>query len=174
MTNCSPLLSPLKIAKLKAEAARRGLAVKSDGSHLDNSDWRKWLAQHFPHVASSEPAERHVRLWDWFGELTPGIKPTARVEPWPRGGAKSSSVELATSWIGSQSLLRRRFVLYVSETQLQADKHVQAIAALFERLEVPRAINRYGSSKGWRRDQLRTQAGFNVAERSDCSARSEA
>jgi predicted phage terminase large subunit-like protein len=59
--------------------------------------------------------------------------------------------------------LSRRFVLYVSETQDQADLHVQAIATLFERLGVERAVGRYGTSKGWRRDQIRTANGFNVA-----------
>lgn len=54
-------------------------------------------------------------------------------------------------------------MLYVSETQEQADKHVQSVATLFERLGVDRNVGKYGTSKGWRRDQLRTANGFNVA-----------
>jgi predicted phage terminase large subunit-like protein len=41
--------------------------------------------------------------------------------------------------------------------------HVQTIGGLFERLGVTRAVSKYGTSKGWRRNQLRTGDGFNVA-----------
>jgi phage terminase large subunit-like protein len=58
----------------------------------------------------------------------------------------------------------------VSETQDQADDHVQNIAA---RLESPvletfypdlgqRMVGKFGNSKGWRRNRLRTAAGFTV------------
>ena len=106
-------------------------------------------------------APRHERLWGWFDGLESGVRPRARVEVWGRGGAKSSTAELATAWVGVK--LTRRFVLIVSETQEQADKHVQSVAALFERIGVGRAVGKYGSSKGWRRNQLRTDNGFNVA-----------
>jgi hypothetical protein len=59
--------------------------------------------------------------------------------------------------------LTRRFVLIVSETQEQADKHVQAVASFLDGAGVERAVNKYGTSRGWRRDQLRTANGFNVA-----------
>lgn len=58
---------------------------------------------------------------------------------------------------------RIRFVLYVSETQEQADKHVQAIATLLETIGIDRSVGKYGTSRGWRRNQLRTANGFNVA-----------
>lgn len=54
-------------------------------------------------------------------------------------------------------------MLYVSGTQDQADMHVQAIGALFEKLGTERSVSKYGHSKGWRRNQLRTATGFNVA-----------
>ena len=123
--------------------------------------WQVWLENRFPNVCTAPFSPRHVRLWEWFESLTPGEKPPARVEVWPRGGAKSSTAELGCVRLGVK--LTRRFVLYVSETQEQADKHVQSVGALFEALGVERAVNRYGSSKGWRRDQLRTANGFNVA-----------
>lgn len=123
--------------------------------------WRTWLAVHYPHVCAAPFGERHVRLWEWFESLTPGVRPRARVEVWPRGGAKSSTAELGVARVGVR--LARRYVLYVSETQEQADKHVQSIASLFERCGVERAVNKYGSSKGWRRQELRTANGFNVS-----------
>lgn len=123
--------------------------------------WRQWLAKHFPHVASKPFAKRHENLWGWADTLTPGVRPRARVEVWPRGGAKSSTGELATTWVGVK--LTRRFVLIVSETQDQANKHVQSISSLFEQMGADRAVGKYGTSKGWRRDQLRVSNGFNVA-----------
>lgn len=58
--------------------------------------------------------------------------------------------------------LSRKFVLYVSGTQEQANRHVGSIAHHFEAQGINRAINRYGISRGWRMDLLRTEGGFNV------------
>jgi len=164
----TPMLSPLQRAAY-LELIRRGIRLdeygKSDsaGYPLPGSDlpWRDWVARFYPHVASHPFAPHHAQLWDWFDALTPGVKPRARVAPWPRGGGKSSTGELGCVRVGAK--LSRRFVLYVSSTQPQADGKVQNVGALFERLGVGRAVNKYGSSKGWRRDQLRTENGFNVA-----------
>lgn len=123
--------------------------------------WQDWVRRFYPHVASKPFAPHHDQLWNWFDDLTPGVKPRARVAPWPRGGAKTSTGQLGCARVGAK--LSRRFVLYVSSTQPQADGKVQDVGALFERLGVGRAVNKYGSSKGWRRDQLRTENGFNVA-----------
>lgn len=128
---------------------------------LKEKTWQSWLKVNFSHVTTCPFGTRHIRLWEWFDSLEPGFKPKARVDVWPRGGAKSSTAELATAWVGLN--LKRRFVLLVSETQEQADKHVQSIATLFERMDIARAVGKYGSSKGWRRDQLRVCNGFNVA-----------
>ena len=133
------------------------------GYVLAGSDqpWRDWLGERFPETTSAPFAPRHENLWEWFDALTPGVKPRPRVEVWPRGGAKSSSGELGCTRVGAK--LTRRFVLYVCETQDQADKHVQAVAEHFESLGVGRAVNPFGSSKGWRKNQIRTANGFNVA-----------
>lgn len=104
--------------------------------------------------------ERHTRLWEWFESLVPGKKRDPRVEIWPRGGAKSSTAELAVAYVGQKG--SRKYCLYVSETQDQADKHVAAIAASLERAGVERSLNKYGHSRGWRRNQLRCANGFNV------------
>lgn len=119
-----------------------------------------WLKRHFPTAVSKPFGSRHRRLWDWFEALCPGLKPSARVEIWPRGGAKSSTAELGVSRVGMKKT--RRFALYVSATQGQANKHVQAVASRFESLDMPRAVNRYGNSIGWRLDLLRVANGFNV------------
>lgn len=127
---------------------------------VPSADWRSWLRARFPAAVSAPFGDRHRRLWAWFKALRPGEKPPPRVEIWPRGGAKSSTAELGAAWVGLRQT--RRFVLYVSGTQGQANKHVQAIAHRFEVLGVPRAVNRYGNSLGWRMDMLRVANGFNV------------
>lgn len=105
-------------------------------------------------------AARHTALWEWLDGLTPGVRPRSKVDIWPRGGAKSTTTELGCAWVGRQ--LKRRFGLYVSGTQEQADKHLMSVAALFEQLTIPRAVNAYGASKGWTRQMLRTAHGFNM------------
>lgn len=122
--------------------------------------WRDWVEAKFLKVAASPFAERHVRLWEWFESLTRGTKPRARVEIWGRGGAKSSSAEMGVCRVGAKQT--RRFCVYVSATQGQANKHVQAIASLFAALGIGRAVDRYGNSLGWRLDILRCENGFSV------------
>lgn len=124
-------------------------------------EYADWLRVRFAHIATAPLGERHKRLWEWFEALEPGIKPPARVEVWPRGGAKSSTGELGCAYLAER--MTRKFVLYVSGTQSQADLHVQAVGSLLEQMGVSRAVSKYGASKGWRRDQLRTNSGFNVA-----------
>lgn len=121
----------------------------------------KWLAKWFPHIATAAPGERHKTLWNWIDALRPGVKPKAKIDIWPRGGAKSSTAELGVAKAGAA--LNRRFALYICETQDQADEHVGNIGTLFEEMGVKRAVNKYGSSKGWKRDELRTENGFNVS-----------
>jgi predicted phage terminase large subunit-like protein len=123
-----------------------------------------WLKENFPRIATAPLANRHKRLYAWFDSLTAGeAPPTPRIEIWPRGGAKSSTVELAIARLATKKPLTRFFVLYVCATQEQADHHVQAIASLLEELGIDRKLGKYGHSRGWRRNQLRTDDGFNVA-----------
>lgn len=123
------------------------------------SGWREWVGAVFGHVASAGFAPRHERLWSWFDSLGAST-PSPLVECWPRGGAKSTTTELGVVWAGMN--LHRRYVLYVSGTQDQADKHVSSIGSWLLRAGMERSVGRYGSSRGWRRNQLRAANGFNV------------
>lgn len=137
----------------------RSLADSLQGTDrlLATAAWPDWADRLWP---GRVYADRHERLWGWFAALTPGRKPLARIEDWPRGGGKSATVEGGAAYAGVTG--RRRFALYVSGTQAKADVHVQAIGALLERAGIVRAINRYGSSKGWTQQRLRAANGFNV------------
>lgn len=102
--------------------------------------------------------DRHTSLWEWAHQLRREIKPQSRVEIWPRGGAKSTQAELIAAYTALS--LERRFVLYVSGTQLQADLHIQAIAALLEQIGIKRAVNAYSNSVGWTAQRIQTENGW--------------
>ncbi len=87
--------------------------------------------------------------------MGPGIRPQPFIAIWARGAAKSTSAELAAALIGMTQ--RRAYIIYVSGTQDQADTHVQSIGSLLERAGIERAVNKYGTSRGWRRDRLRSE-----------------
>jgi hypothetical protein len=126
----------------------------------DRTPLSRWLQDHFPTAVRSRMGERHNRLWSWFESLQPGVKVRPRAESWPRGGGKSSTGSLGVARVGVKKT--RKFCLYVSETQKQANKHVQGIRSRFETLGIPRSVGKYGNSLGWTMDLLRVANGFNV------------
>jgi hypothetical protein len=149
MRHLWPVADQIEYAQMQPHRMRQG-------------DYRTWLDTYFAAYTTARMAPRHERLWQWFEALQPGVRPRPRVEVWPRGGAKSTSIELGCARLGSEPEPRRHYVLYVCKTQPQADKHVQAIATMLERVGVQRAENVYGASKGWRHSEVRTANGFNV------------
>jgi hypothetical protein len=132
------------------------------------TEWEPWLERLFPHSVRAGFAPRHRRFWEWAWRITPTSDPEAFVGLWPRGGAKSSTAELGTVALGTRG--KRRYALYVRDTQDRADDSVQNIAALLESASVARtypehaerSITKFGASKGWRRNRVRTAGGFTV------------
>src|SRR5512138_3307539 len=127
---------------------------------LKPTDWRAWLRQKFPSYVTADFASRHVELWEWVDSIQKGIRPPPFVAIWGRGGAKSTSAELSVVRVGEKQT--RRYVWYISSTQDKADKHVESIAAMLENSGAERAVGKYGNSKGWRRERLRTSTGLTV------------
>lgn len=127
-----------------------------------------WIRVLFPKIASTSFAPHHEDFWDWAWSIEEGTPADASVNIWPRGGAKSTSAELAVVQWGARR--RRRYVLYVCETQDQADDHVGNVGANLESDRIGalypdvgrRLVNKFGSSKGWRRNRLRAANGFTV------------
>lgn len=80
----------------------------------------------------------------------------------------STSSELAVVALAARR--KRRYGIYVSETQDQADDHVANVAAMLEspaiELAYPdlgeRLMGKFGTSKGWRRNRIRTKTGFTL------------
>ncbi|MFZ4483752.1 MAG: hypothetical protein ACOYOL_07215 [Chthoniobacterales bacterium] len=129
----------------------------------DAKGYKPWLQTHFPHVASQPMASRHERLWEWFEALEPGATVDPIVAVMPRGGGKSTTVELACAY--SAHRLSRRFALYVCGTQDQAQDHMGSIETLLSGLGEERLTSATGSQKAgtWKVNQIRTARGFSIA-----------
>jgi hypothetical protein len=132
------------------------------------ADWGIWLLALFEDYFT-DPAGRllpfgghHAQFWEWVWSIRRGQRPPPFIGIWPRGGGKSTNAEMACVALGARRV--RRYGLYICETQ------VQNVGALLESRQVEsfypdlasRLLGKYGSSKGWRRNRLRTAAGFTV------------
>jgi predicted phage terminase large subunit-like protein len=128
--------------------------------------YEPWLRQTLPAYfqnSQGQPipfADRHHELWQWVWALRAGQLAPSMVAIWPRGGGKSVTAEVAAATTGNFGL--RRYGLYISATQRQADDHVANVAGMFAVLGINRALNQYGVSKGWRINRLRTADGFTL------------
>lgn len=151
--------------KLEQDTAR---AQSSDELLALERDWERWVRALFPRHVKYPFVDRHRDLWDWVWRIEPGAAPPPMVAIWSRGGGKSATAELATAALGARH--KRRYGLYVCGTQEQADKHVSSVASLLLSAGMEehypamarRDVNKYGSSQGWRRNQLRTASGFTL------------
>lgn len=161
-----PRLDPQLRRAIEEMAKRRLSLTKANGQQttLPGHDlsWRDWLNRYFADVAPFDPsAEFHTPFWEWIDAIRPGESCRPFVACVFRGAGKSTTWELGAVRVGVK--LSRRFALVVAETQDQADERVQAVRTLFESIGVGAALTKQGHSRGWRRDELRTENGFNVA-----------
>lgn len=130
------------------------------------TSYETWLKAIFAGQVSEGFGTRHHEFWQWVWALESGIRPKPFVAIWPRGSGKSTSAELSTTLCGAFG--KRRFCLYVRSTQDKADEAVSNIANLLESSLIDvyypklgqRRIGKFGNSKGWRRQSLRTASGF--------------
>lgn len=137
-------------------------------AELEGDGWATWLAGVFPKYAHHPFAVHHAVFWRWAWAVERHERMPPFVALWARGAAKSTSAEAAVAMWACRR--KRRYVLYLSATQDKADDHVQNVAAMLESRLVgalyphagSRAVNKYGSSKGWRRNRVRTRSGFTV------------
>lgn len=144
------------------------LALSAPSADLEAEPWDVWLSAVVPSMCTAGFAAHQIEFWEWLWAIEPDVRPEAFVGCWARGGAKSSSAEGACVALGARR--RRRYALYVCGTQEQADDHVNNVAALLEAPELElwypdmaeRFLGKHGNSKGWRRNRLRTAAGFTI------------
>jgi len=130
--------------------------------------WQEWLALIFPAYVSAPFAQRHIDFWSWVDSISKGVRPLPFIAIWPRSGAKSTSAELACVRVGA--LRSRKYIWYCCSVQDQADKHVETIASMLESRAMEahhpalseRRVGKYGHSRGWRRQRLRTRSGLTI------------
>lgn len=138
-------------------------------------DWRRWVRALFPNHVSDEDgdgipfAKHHARFWNHLWGIRPGISPPPALYGWPRGQAKSTSMEMGCVAIGARRI--RPYALYLCGLQEQADDHVgnikdmiansTEISRLYPDL-ARRALGKYGHAEGWNRNRLATASGFTV------------
>lgn len=138
------------------------------GKVIAADEWEPWIRMIFPQIAEKPFSEGHQKFWEWVWQVEPGVRPKPWVSIWPRGHGKSTSSELAVVALAARR--KRRYGIYVSETQDQADDHVANVATMLEspaiELAYPdlgeRLMSKFGTSKGWRRNRIRTKTGFTL------------
>lgn len=138
-------------------------------------DWRLWVPAMFPGYITDEEtgevlpfAAHQERAWDHVWSVRRGVRPAPFVGLWGRGLTKSTTAEMATVSVGARRI--KRYGFYVCGTQDQADDHLNNIgdmlgAPMVEELYpelARRDVSKYGTSKGWKRNRLRTAAGFTI------------
>lgn len=130
--------------------------------------WEEWVCALFPRHVEHEFTDRHREMWEWGWRLDSDSEERPFVAIWPRGGGKTTSAELLTAALGVTG--RRRYAWYVSETQDKADNNIRNLGSLLESESVgvhypahsERMLTKYGHSKGWTSQRLRTAGGFTV------------
>lgn len=137
-------------------------------------DWRSWLKTLFAsHLTDADGdfipfADVHEELWEWIWSIRRGRRVRPFVGGWPRGFAKSTTAEMGVCALGARKA--RSYVLWICETQDQADDHLKNIQELLEGVTVGAyypdlgnpSLNKFGHSDGWRRNRLRTSSGLTV------------
>lgn len=150
-------------AALEARAEEEGLRI----SPLDGWAWRPWLGTMYPGLDHFAPHQEEV--WDWIWAIEADEPTDPFVAIWARGGGKTSTAERAVTSTGLRG--KRRYAWYVRATQDAADDSVGTnIARLLESEKVERyypwhagrKLSKYGHSKGWNSQRLRTSGGFTV------------
>src|SRR5262245_57131399 len=95
-----------------------------------------WLRDTFPTYFQNAAgvavpfAPHHEAYWQWIWALRPGVGASTEINVWPRGGGKTTGMELGATVVAYFGL--RRYALYICATQPQADDHVSNVATALE------------------------------------------
>jgi hypothetical protein len=164
-----PALIPGPLLELMTDEERATYSQYLDYQVVQEAtDPLPWLDALFPTYVPFGFAGHHEKFWDWLWAIERGAKPDPFVAVWPRGGAKSTSAELGVVALAARG--RRKYGLYICETQDQADDHVGNVASLLESASVEaaypelgeRMLGKFGHAKGWKVNRLRTASGFTL------------
>lgn len=151
---------------LLAAAVRERRRRTREKADLLPADIDGRLAALFPDDLGYPLSDPHRELWRWAMQI--GLGPVAPfVAIWARGRGKSTHAEMAAAYMAATG--RRSYIMYVCETQDQADKHVGSIL----RMLTSRHMARYYLDAGkprmgtsgpatWRRSIFTTHTGATV------------
>lgn len=156
------------------EVLAKWMAPSISAASALEQDWQVWLRTLFGRWTSDKAgnpitfAEHHHTMWEWCWNIRLGKKQDPLIAILPRGGAKSTTVELMVAACAARRT--RSYGLYICATQPQSDDHVQNVGALLESTEFAKfypaaankRVNKYGYSSGWNRQRLRTASGFTL------------
>lgn len=167
LAGLAPLLPPPPPAAANRWAVGGAYRVKDASDNI--LTWQQWLEQTYPTYCRHPFADHHRIIWEWLWGLRYLKAPESSIVAiLARGGAKSTTAEMGVTAVARRR--SRRYVLYVSGTQDQADKHIGTIASMLGSKELglqdpdlsDRRVDKFGNVRGWRRDRLMTRAGFTV------------
>jgi hypothetical protein len=142
-----------KLHKLKVKAAKNS-ALSAPDNPLD------WVLAIYRDIFSRPMGEFHKQMLEWGWGIEPGVRSAPLVSILSRGFGKSTLCETITVMLGARE--KRKYVLYVSETQELADSHLLAIRSMIESpilasyyptFSAPK-VSKEGHSRGWRRNRL--------------------
>lgn len=179
--NGNPPLSPNTVTKQRKKYLTNSRSVpRRDGSTPNprsgtaderflnrvEGDWLEWLTLMFGRYTQANFGPHHIKFWEWVWGVEKHKRPRPWTGIWPRGHGKSSSAEMAAIALGARR--KRSYFLYCCDSQDRADQHVQSIADMLESDEMSswypdmadRAVGKFGTWKGWRRNRLHTRQGF--------------
>ncbi|HEX5735710.1 MAG TPA: hypothetical protein VF131_22980 [Blastocatellia bacterium] len=167
---------PESLEVIRARAAARARAVRVSGG-VENSraeietDYMTWLNAIFPEQMNGyrELAPFHHELLTHAWAIRRGIRPKPFFAVWFRGAGKSTLGEMIAVMLGA--LEWRKYVLYVCNTQDQANDHVNNIRALIENSQIayyypemaePARSKRTNTMLRWSAEQIQCGNGFTV------------
>lgn len=166
LLNASPPASPLWGLDFQAELLSAPSTSLGTGQRTPPERYQDWLLTLYPETYTKPLAPYHHEFWEWVWARRPDQSATG-VFIWPRGFSKTTNAERAVVRFAAAGF---KYILYVKGTQEASDDAVQNIEAILGGEQVgahypllaDRAVNKYGNSKGWRRNRLRTAAGVIV------------
>lgn len=120
--------------------------------------WRVFADKHLKLAAPF--ASHHEIAWEWGESVQPDNFVNPLVLCWPRGGGKSTTIQGILARMKERGA--RKFGMYVSGTQKQANEHLADVGKAFESMGIERLMSQYGYSKGWNATVLRCSDGFSV------------
>lgn len=144
------------------------MSTAADEGRDAPDSWEAWLGALFPAYVGKPFGGRHKKFWEWLWDISPDESPRPYIGIWPRGGGKSTTAELAVCALGLRGICN--YAVYVQKTQSDANATISNIQKMIESAQVQRyypshskpEIGKYGNTRGWSMERLRTEGGFAV------------